>query len=351
MMQEMQQMTPEQAKEMLASMTPEEKAQAERMQKGMLDLSYLCGALKPDPESPDARLSDVKVVTALCGAPVLREQMERGWTQLGEKVDEAVLEKLEAAFVAEGSLEAGALSECEAAVRKNALMLYWHMHRSKMTELADSLPSELDALRSGANQLATQLLIKAQMLMPQQRWVQPTLAVGRLSALVSNGLHSHTDEGALEAMTRILQDPEAGGPLPYPKLKLAAHAKPRHGNGEEVVAGQHVLATVELTREHAAAQGDPQPECTNPQGLYEAYWVYVEGLKPEGTPNSLITAQPLAVKDLTQTVLTAEIPFMSPPTPGTYALRVHVLSTSVIGVDLTTDCSFTVVEDDVPDLE
>ena len=59
----------------------------------------------------------------------------------------------------------------------------------------------------------------------------------------------------------------------------------------------------------------------------------------------------MVVKDLEQSVVTAEQPFTAPPNPGKYTLRVHVTSTSVIGIDLTTDVSFTVVEDDVPDLE
>jgi len=336
---------------MLEQLSPEEKEQAMRMQKGMLDLQFLAEALKPDPEKPDAAVSQLKVVTAIAGSPIMREQMTRGWDQLGEKVDDAVLDKVELALVAEGSLESGSLQECEALVRKNALMLYWHMHRSKLDALAKELPAELDALRGGANQLGTQLLIKLQMLLPQQRLVQPTLAVARLSALVSNGLHSHTDEGALAAMSKILEDPDSGGPLPYPTLSLAAHCKPKNSNSDEILAGQHVLTTIELTRGHASAQGDPSPQPSNPQGIYEAYWVYVEGLKPEGTPNSLITAQPLAVKDLTETTLKAEIPFAAPPAPGTYNLRVHILSTSVIGIEISTDVSFEVVEDDVPDLE
>ena len=54
------------------------------------------------------------------------------------------------------------------------------------------------------------------------------------------------------------------------------------------------------------------------------------------------------VKDLAADVIKAEAGFQAPPTPGTYTLRVHILSTSVIGVDLTCEVSFTVVEDDVP---
>ena len=41
---------------------------------------------------------------------------------------------------------------------------------------------------------------------------------------------------------------------------------------------------------------------------------------------------------------------MAPPDAGTYNLRIHLTSTSVTGVNLAHDCTFTVVEDDVPAL-
>lgn len=82
----------------------------------------------------------------------------------------------------------------------------------------------------------------------------------------------------------------------------------------------------------------------------EAYWLYIEGLKPEGTPNSLIAAKPMVVKNLDEEVIVDDVPFIAPPA-GTYTLRVHVISTSVIGIWLMTDVSFTVAEDDVPDLQ
>lgn len=205
-------------------------------------------------------------------------------------------------------------------------------------------------MRGYVNSLATKLLIKAQMLMPQQRWVQPTLAIASASALVSNALWSHTDEKALASMKSILQEDQ----LPYPKLSLSASAGPKatHGIGDECTAGQHVLTSVKLTREHATPAGSgPGPTANNPQGIFEAYWLYIEGLKPDGTPNSLICAAPMVVKDLSDAVVTHEAPFTAPPVPGEYKLRVHVTSTSVIGIHCTMDAGFTVVEDDVPDLE
>ena len=68
-------------------------------------------------------------------------------------------------------------------------------------------------------------------------------------------------------------------------------------------------------------------------------------------PNSLILAKPLVVTDLEAKVVTGEAVFQAPPKPGTYTLRAHITSTSVIGVELQCDVCFVVVEDDVPDLE
>lgn len=58
----------------------------------------------------------------------------------------------------------------------------------------------------------------------------------------------------------------------------------------------------------------------------------------------------MVVKNLEEQTIVDEVPFVAPPA-GTYTLRVHVISTSVIGVWLQTDVSFTVAEDDVPDLQ
>ena len=66
---------------------------------------------------------------------------------------------------------------------------------------------------------------------------------------------------------------------------------------------------------------------------------------------TLICAQPMVVKDLEQVVVSAEAGFTAPPAAGDYKLRVHVLSTSVAGIEMAVDVGFKVVEDDVPALE
>jgi hypothetical protein len=88
--------------------------------------------------------------------------------------------------------------------RPNPVTLrYWHLWKERLEpELAEAAPPEMaEAKRSAANQLATRLLIQSQMLIPQQRWVQPTLAVAKASALMANALWSHEDqEGVCEPL-------------------------------------------------------------------------------------------------------------------------------------------------------
>jgi hypothetical protein len=266
----------------------------------------------------------------------------------------AVQAKLEELAISTSVMEVGALDTIEKTqlrtMRRNILLLYWHLHRSTNEEflmgLEDKQAKTLETQRGLANQLATTLLVRSQMLMPRQRWVQPTLAIARASALIATALWSHTDEAALALMAKHLQDEDS---LPMPKLSLAATAEAK--TTSEIVAGTTMNATVKLTRQHAAIPGEgARPACNNEQGIYEAYWLYIEGIKPEGTPNSLIAAKPMVVKNLEEAVIVDEVPFVAPPA-GTYTLRVHVLSTSVIGVELTTDVTFTVEEDDVPALQ
>ena len=119
-----------------------------------------------------------------------------------------------------------------------------------------------------------------------------------------------------------------------------------------VLTAPLLLLDLALDRLPSRAQvpSDIADDKANPKGILEAYWLYIEGVKPEGTPNSLIAAQPVVVKDLREAVVRATQAFMAPPDAGTYNLRIHLTSTSVIGVNLAHDCTFTVVEDDVPAL-
>jgi hypothetical protein len=348
--------TPEQAKEMLESLSPEEREQVaakqKQMQQGMADMSHLVAKLKPSADAPDAPVAQHDVMLALASAPIMKglgedESQLLGGTIAGDKAKEA-LSQLEDKLEAIGAFPKDCLNDLDECTWRNAVLLYWHLHKGSQEAFAATLPGELDHYRGGVNQFATKLVIMAQMLFPQQRWVQVTLAIAKFSALLANAMWSHDDEGERKRMADVL----AEDGLPYPKLSLAAKAAPRESAGDEVTAGQHVAVSVELGREHAAeiAEGSTPP-CNNPQGIYEAYWVYLEGVK-EGAPNSLIQAKPLVVTgDVRAPSVSLELLFQAPPVAGRYHLRVHVTSTSVIGIFLTTDVAFTVIDDDVPDLE
>ena len=163
-------------------------------------------------------------------------------------------------------------------------------------------------------------------------------------------------------------------------------------------AGSLVLVEIRLIREHALPAGEVGKRAADAPLAAEAYWNYLEGLKPEGerlapppalppprvplplshrrvrapggclrappllpvpsalaidahfardtgagTPNSLLAAQPLVVTDLSQHVLSAQVTFMAPQAAGNYALRLHIISASVVGVELEQDLDFVVV--------
>jgi len=166
--------------------------------------------------------------------------------------------------------------------------------------------------------------------------------------------------------------------MPYPKLRLQARtvlastlatAPPTGDSAPEgwtildaadvepavCLPGQTLAVQVELQREHASSCVAPTEligdATSNPHGVLEAFWLYVEGQRPEGSANVLIAAQPLIVKDLATPTLRATVQFDAPPTPGEYSLTAHINSTSVVGCDLASDLKFVVQEDDVPALE
>jgi len=370
--------TPEQKKAIqaaaMAQMTPEQKSQAEAAQRGMADMSAFCERIKPDPADPDKPLSTCDMVTALASCP--------SFALIGEQCNSVTVDAIERVLLeqCEEADAAGLRDNTESpSMRRNVLLLFWALYRLKV---ADAV--EVDAMSEQqlqrAKQLATKVLMQAQMLVPQQRWVQATLGVARMSSLLVNEVWSHDDDACKTRMKEVL---EADG-LEYPRLTLrtrtvsgaaaaaaaAAAAPPAAAkeepdvlpdNGEEEwgepcssLPGQAVVVEVEVTRLHAGSGSASAALATgpmNPHGILEAYWLYVEGVKPDGTPNSLLGAQPLVVQDLALQVIKGKVSFIAPPTPGEFHLAVHVVSTSVVGVDMKGGCSFCVQEDDAPPLQ
>jgi len=242
-------------------------------------------------------------------------------------------------------------------------VLYHHKIGDKVT-LDDNMTRYYEATK----RLATQLLMHAQMVLPQQRWVKQTVAVSHLAALFVNELWSHEDPDCIERMKRILWPAEAdqtaeSSRMPFPELRLIARTVLADELERDVAGsdwskpctclpGQLVTVQIELTRGHAGqgeAGADLKDLEQNPKGILEAYWVYIEGHTPQGS--TLLGAQPVTVSDLSTTTLPAMARFEAPKEAGEYAVTVHIASTSVVGCDQTMGLKFIVQEDDVPALE
>jgi len=95
--------------------------------------------------------------------------------------------------------------------------------------------------------------MQAQMLVPQQRWVQATLGVARMSALIVNEVWSHDDEACHVRMKEVL---EADG-LEYPRLTL----RTRTVSGAESAAA---AATPAEEPDVLPDEGEVEPEPSNP---------------------------------------------------------------------------------------
>lgn len=344
-------MSVEQREEMIAQLPEPQRRQMQAAQMAMADMTHLSEQLKPSAETPDTPVSTFRVIKGIATCPSLRQIDEI--TPGDVKVVTETIDKLDAALAEEGAFDDQAREACNELPRpqrRNIMLLYWQMYQNKL-EKKITLDDITARQQQITNQIGTSILVKAQMLLVQNRWVQATLAIARVSALISCCLWSHTDEECKKAMATVL---ESDG-LPVPKLRVQATTSAKEKPGSDILPGDAVKLDVIVYRDHVSEPGVKAKigdSPLNPQGILEAYWCYAEGVKPEITvPNSLIGAQPMTVKSLDEPFISLEVAFRAPPTPGKYPVKVHIISTSVIGVDLTTDVDFTVVEDDLPPLE
>lgn len=148
------------------------------------DLAFLSEALKPDPAAPKARTTNTTVISAISGCP--------GMSAIGADV-EAKIEELEGALKRAGCLT-DQLDKLEGVPRRSALLIYWKLFQKEpglMKEL-EAKPVKLDRKTEELSQevvnMGTKLLMQAQMLVPNFRWIEATLAVARTSALIANQL-------------------------------------------------------------------------------------------------------------------------------------------------------------------
>lgn len=358
-----------------ANASPEERAAMQQQAMIMQDIGVFCRHLRPEGGDPDKPLGTVDVLGAMaeCGSFANLTTAIKNAPAEQQKTTIKAFMQLEQALVEHGTeADSAALkaSKAKPEQRRPLLLMLYILYKHKLGE-AVVLDETTTFYYDATKRLATQLLMHAQMVLPQQRWVQQTLGVSKVAALLVNELWSHDDPECKRRMAEILDPkPEEGKPaepgMPYPELavqcrtvlamaleagiigKMAADNEPA-----SCLPGQLVAVQVELTRLHAGKGGVPADianDETNPKGILEAYWLYIEGHTPKGA-NTLLAAQPLTVTDLATKTLPAMAKFEAPKEAGEYNVTVHLASTSVVGCDVTVPLKFIVQEDDVPALE
>ncbi|KAL1515720.1 hypothetical protein AB1Y20_002336 [Prymnesium parvum] len=285
---------------------------------GLEDLHALSHALAPHPDAPDSPVTTFDVVRALSTCPSVKSSLElQGMTS-------PTFEAIEAWLLSRGTVDKAQLASLAPSERRAALLMFHQVERSHCPVDVDE---ESECVRRTVMYKAAKLLLQAQMLMPKNNWVQQQLAIARVSVLLHSWLRREPYEGV--------------DTHPYPRLQLDVSVSAHSGEGV-IRPGSLVRVEMLLIREHAIQPEDSHAK-TEDRAALEAYWNYLEGVKPPGTPNSLLAAQPLVVTNPSQKALPAEVTFIAPPAPGTYALRVHIMSASVAGVELEQDVEFAVV--------
>ena len=212
-------MTVEQREQMMAQLPEPQRRQLQAAQMAMADITYLSEQIKPSKEAPDAPISTFTLIKAIATCPSMKQIDEV--TPGDKKVFVETVDKMEAALREAGAFDAEAVAACQELTRpqrRNVNCLYWAMYQVKLEKLV-----ELDDITGRQQQICTQIgtgiLVKAQMLIVQNRWVQAVLAIARVSALISCRLWSHTDAEALEKMAEILKSDECAS-----EQRAATHA-------------------------------------------------------------------------------------------------------------------------------
>lgn len=315
----------------------------------------LLGHMRTSTEAP----SHLLVLEAIASSPFLVKLAVTEMQQGAPKADADDLATVEAALRTM-KVNGWQSPEQEAGrppfVRRNLLLLHFVLYNEKI-ELQIK-PSTQHAL----SELSAKVATIADMLFQyclQNRWVKAALTVTELQGLLVNGLWDHKDDECRE----LMQGKFTRQGLKLPKLNLAVSAA-------DVEPGQKATIKVEVTRLHnysedelaaalklggataaAAAEQQPAAEVPAPQ---EGWWVIAEGLRSkrnkdekmgevELSHNSLVGRQALACA-LDAPVMSAEISFEAPTTPGEYKVMVHVRSSGCVGVDVRRKVTFTVKE-------
>jgi len=199
--------------------SPEEKQAMAQQQQTMKDVGAYCQGVKPDGANPNKELSTVDCMCAMATCPSFEALHETIKNLDAEEKKKTVMGfiTLERALMEHASEEdAAGLRDSKdvsgAEKRRALLLLMWVLYRAKA---GDSVPLDerFMGFVEGSKRLATKVLMQAQMLLPQQRWIKATIATSRLAALLVNELWSHDDDECKSKMSEMLQKQGESYPL------------------------------------------------------------------------------------------------------------------------------------------
>lgn len=194
-------MTQAQKDQLLAQMPAELREQAKAISAAMADLGAICKAVLPPKDDPDQAIPPHQLIMAISSAP--------SFNALGDHLVPETLDALEKVLITHGAFAEGALTLPEetpaepptkpvpgspqaqpgyqptpaelygswedpsgkrndAAIRRNALLIYWVMYQQKISEEELKLDPKTNIQSGLVNKIATKLLIRCQTVMPLQ---------------------------------------------------------------------------------------------------------------------------------------------------------------------------------------
>mmetsp|Transcript_2102 Transcript_2102/g.4558 ORF Transcript_2102/g.4558 Transcript_2102/m.4558 type:complete len:313 (-) Transcript_2102:513-1451(-) len=188
------------------------------MIEGMVDLDTLSRLLRPHPAAPDAAVGTVDVLRALSACPAIQSCPAVHADATPE------LQAFEAWVLSVNALTQRQLSALSTSEHRALLLLCFRLMQRCCPVVLDAAS---EAAQCTVNEIATRVLMQAQMLMPRNSWVQQQLAIARTAVLLQSRLWSHTDDECRRLAALALEE----GGLPSPRLQLQAAVRPHAAEG------------------------------------------------------------------------------------------------------------------------
>jgi len=200
----------------------------------MVDLDTLSRLLRPHPAAPDAAVGTVDVLRALSACPAIQSCPAVHADATPE------LQAFEAWVLSVNALTQRQLSALSTSEHRALLLLCFRLMQRCCPVVLDAAS---EAAQCTVNEIATRVLMQAQMLMPRNSWVQQQLAIARTAVLLQSRLWSHTDDECRRLAALALEE----GGLPSPRLQLQAAVRPHAAEGA-IRSGSLVLVEIRLVR-------------------------------------------------------------------------------------------------------